>query len=203
MKPTDLPKRLGMDAEIAPVYEVASWYGLCDTDDLAYFVDYLARKYNMANVGIEGNGYGESTLKWLREALKYPKSRIYKSYDFNAAGRKQGTKLGWYTTQVTRPLLVTDLVAAVREDKIWMVSRAFSDEARTFIRNASGRAEAASGARDDKLFSVGIAVQVITRMEGRRENETWEASQINKRINTMQKWSKLKKGQSYEGMNVV
>ena len=92
---------------------------------------------------------------------------------------------------------------AVSEDKIWMVSRAFYDEARTFIRNASGRAEAASGARDDKLFSVGIAVQVITRMEGRRENETWEASQINKRINTMQKWSKLKKGQSYEGMNVV
>lgn len=203
LKPTDLPKKLGMDGEISPVYEVANWYGLCDTDDLAYLVDFLAKKYNMANVGIEGNGYGESTLKWLREALKYPKSRIYKSYDFNAAGRKQGTKLGWYTTQVTRPLLVTDLVAAIREDVLWMVSRAFSDEARTFIRSATGRAEAASGARDDKIFSTGIAVQVINRMEPRRENDTWQASQLEKQINVMQQLSRLKRGQSYNGLNVI
>lgn len=197
-----IPNRLKfLDGEKSPTHEVLSWYGKCETDELAYFIHRIACNYNMANVALEANTIGQTTLKILVKHLKYP--YLYRAKSYDRLGIHGAKKVGWYTTAGTRHFLIDEFCAEVRSDKLWMLSDEFIEEAPVFIVNKSGKKEAQVGHKDDKILSAAIAWQAVKEMPQRRSEAERHSSDIDERIAMWKKVDKLKPGQSYKGMNVV
>lgn len=197
-----LPNRLKFrDGEESPTHEVLSWYGKCTTDELAYYIHRIAVNYNMANVALEANTIGQTTLILLVKHLKYP--YLYRAKSYDKLGMRGGSKVGWYTTRQTRNYLIDEFCAEIRNDKLWMLSDEFIEEAPTFIVNKSGKKEAQVGHKDDKILSAAIAWQAVKEMPRRKSEAQRHGSEIDQRIADWKKIDKLKKGQSYKGMNVL
>ncbi|MCP4527477.1 MAG: hypothetical protein GY833_16410 [Aestuariibacter sp.] len=170
VKPGTIPHKLGWKrGEEAPAHEVLSWYGKCEPDELAYLLFVIANRYNKANVGIERNNHGLTTIDHFTKILKYPSAYCIKSFDFdNPKGNRRNAKIGWTTTKVTRPIMFDKLVSEVRDDNIWMLSDEFVKEGSTFIIDKNGKMISQLGYKDDKLVSAALALQVMNRMPKRK-----------------------------------
>ncbi len=196
-----LPNRLNFrDGEKSPAHEVLSWYGKCEPDELAYYIHRIALNYNMANVALEANTVGLTTLIILVKHLKYP--YLYKAKSYDKMGIRGGSKVGWYTTKSTRHFLIDEFCAAVRSDELWMLSDEFIQEAPTFIVNKTGKKEAQIGHKDDKILSAAIGWQAIKEMPKRRSAAERHSNTIDAEIARRKKISKLKPGQSFDGVTV-
>ena len=126
-----------------------------DDDTFAEQVNALGRYYNDALVGIEAN-FSIYPLKKLEE-YGYPKLYVREQEDtFTGAVRKS---YGFKTTAVTRPVIIGQLVEAMREGIGLVNDRTTLEEMLTFVRNEAKklRAEAEEGAHDDCVMSLAIA----------------------------------------------
>ena len=117
---------------------------------------YLAAlmRYNTALVGVEINysTYPERKL----EEWHYPKLYIREKTD--DAGRElQSRKLGWNTTAVTRPRILANLHAVMRDSPEAVRSAATLREMLVFVRNKHMRPEAAPGEHDDLVIAAAIS----------------------------------------------
>ena len=113
----------------------------------------LGLHYNTALVGVEINysTYPERKL----EEWHYPKLYIREKTD--DAGRElQSRKLGWNTTAVTRPRILANLHAVMRDSPEAVRSAATLREMLVFVRNRHMRAEAAPGEHDDLVMAAAI-----------------------------------------------
>jgi hypothetical protein len=124
--------------------------------ELAYTVTELAREYNTALLAVERNNHGSGILAYLKGVCRY--ERLHE-----AGGRD-----GWLTTTVTRPLILGKLGSALVETPGIFSSERLLRECRSFVRKASGRAEAQSGEHDDCVMAMAIALAVREeRLTGR------------------------------------
>jgi hypothetical protein len=120
--------------------------------ELAQAALQLAREYNGALLAVERNNHGHGVLAHL-EREQY------------AALYEQNGRTGWLTNAVTRPRM-QELVSETLENMPGLfASSRLLQECRTFIRYADGRTGAASGAHDDCVMAMAIALAV--RNEGR------------------------------------
>jgi hypothetical protein len=108
----------------------------------------LAREYRGALLAVERNNQGEAVLAHLRATCRY--DRI-----FQAEQRD-----GWLTTSVTRPYMLGKLDAALVETPGLFTSERLLRECRSFVRQASGRAEAQAGEHDDCVMAMALALAV-------------------------------------------
>lgn len=123
--------------------------------DEDYFTDQieaLGRWYNTALIAIEGN----LTTYPIKELARrgYPKQFVRQAEDTYTGRLKQS--FGVRTDRATRPVMIAELVAFVREHAEKINDRATLTEMLTFVRNEKGRPEAEEGAHDDLVIALAI-----------------------------------------------
>lgn len=134
---------------------VAHWHGHVDPDLFgAEVLNHLGRWYGQCLEVPEANNHGLTTVTALRR-VKYP--RIFRRRALNDIKKRQGIQLGWSTNLATKPMLIDDLVAALRDGVIDLRCVETIAELRTFTRDEKGRMSGSPF--DDRVISLGLAVQ--------------------------------------------
>jgi len=124
--------------------------------ELAQILVELGREYNHALIAVERNNHGSGVLALIEQVCRY--QRIY----------RQDGQLGWLTTSLSRPMMLGRLGAALVENPECFLSRALLMECRCFVRHRDGSTGAQSGAHDDRLMAMAVALGVREEMETRR-----------------------------------
>lgn len=145
---------------------VATYRGKLDPDEFAHQLNWMGRTYNVALVAPEKNGEGRATLLTLYKQCNYPRVFFHVEQEEWSGGVRYS--YGWRTTVRSRPTMLAQFAAALREQtpKLWC-SRTVNELA-SFIRVDSPQklAEAAQGANDDMVISAGIANASEVRLNG-------------------------------------
>lgn len=144
--------------------QVADLHGCFRPPVLAHHAVRLCREYNQALLGVERNNHGHAVLQKVDElGYGHPHFRggpLYWHAATDAYRQDQrDARAGWDTNAVTRPNLLSGLAE-------WLPAGGVRDrellaECLTFRLQASGKFEADSGAHDDRVMKVGIAVQML------------------------------------------
>lgn len=145
-----------------------------DPSDLAYYVDSIGRLYAgnddlPAIVAIEcGQGPGMTTQSVMQKQLGYSNLFVWQTLDNRDLSKSFTTKLGWWTTRQSRPIILqalhhalttTDPHTGVPDCRV--NSPHTIAELRTFVSPGPlWMAEAAEGAFDDCVMSLAIGVWV-------------------------------------------
>jgi phage terminase large subunit len=152
-----------------------------DEDTYAKQVYCLGRTYNTALVGIETN-FSTYPVKRLEE-LGYPRQYVREAEDTFSGPEPRS--FGFRTTAVTRPVILSGLVEAMREALEGVSHRTTLEEMLTFVRDEHMRPAAEPGAHDDCVLALAIAWYIRPRQrmtpetaaeEGRRRwtADMWE-----------------------------
>lgn len=112
--------------------------------------------YNTALLAPEDN-FDKHPVKELQR-LQYPNLYIKEQLEkFTEDAQK---KYGWTTNQVTRPMLIGNLVTIVRETPELINDLETLREMLTFAKDKNGRPGAIAGKHDDTIFGCGIAHKI-------------------------------------------
>ena len=149
----------GSDSFVAQVLDNRSGTQVCtlrhqfDEDLYARQVYCLGMYYNTALVGIETNF---STFPVMElERLRYPKQYVRETIDDYTHNVKHS--FGFWTGTKTRPVIISELIKATREDMGIICDENTLQEMLTFVRGEDWKPEAEAGAHDDCVMSLAIA----------------------------------------------
>lgn len=147
-----------------------------EPDEWAWHVAALGHWFNDALVGPERNNHGHTVIAALRW-MGYP--RIFRDHNAPAERlEKVGDTYGWYTSTVSKPLLVDELRMALK-DGLVVNDEATQVELLTYARDDKGRTSGSP--HDDRVMSLGIANQMrkwvsIARPEPVEERWRWTST---------------------------
>lgn len=136
----------------------------------------LGMYYNKALIGIEAN-YSTFPIQEL-ERLKYPNQYVRVKEDKYT--KKTEKSYGFKTTTISRPRILGQLQAIVKESIELLVDIDTLKEGLTFIKNEKGRAEAQVGYHDDLIMALAIAYDIRTQQSMKKEIK--EVEQIQRAI---------------------
>lgn len=136
----------------------------------------LGMYYNKALIGIEAN-YSTFPIQEL-ERLKYPNQYVRVKEDKYT--KKTEKSYGFKTTTVSRPRILGQLQAIIKESIELLVDIDTLKEGLTFIKNEKGRAEAQVGYHDDLIMALAIAYDIRTQQSMKVEIQ--EVEQIQRAI---------------------
>lgn len=162
----------------------------------------LGKYYNNALVGIETN-FSTFPVREL-ERLRYPKQYVRETVDDYTHAVKRS--FGFQTNSKTRPVIISELIKACRDDIDIVCDRTTLEEMLTFVRDENYKPTAEEGAHDDCVMSLAIAhyirphqsyLQTVPEEPGKKWTESmWEdyraASKAEKAI-LIEKWGKPQK----------
>lgn len=117
--------------------EVAHIHVQVSPDEYGELIVKYARLYNNAFGGIERNNHGHSTLATVYKYLGY--KNIYKEVNTEAAKDKQTEKLGWYTSEKSKYLMLDELDTAIREELIEIYDPDCLNELLSVVMNKDGK----------------------------------------------------------------
>lgn len=146
-----------------------SWYGHIDPDLFGEELVKLAVYYNEAYIGCEANNHGLTTIKAIQN-LEYWNLFFTKTYDKITETVTQ--KVGWYTTQRTKPLMIDKLAEFIREKYLGIKWITLINECLTYVIEDNGSTNAQEGCHDDTVMAAAILVQLL--LEGKGEMYTPE-----------------------------
>jgi hypothetical protein len=158
-------KALGGDPSVAIVQDghkrvVARWRGFVDPDYFATILYHLGLLYNFAFICPENNGHGILTVTRLAKDMAYP--NVYQTTHYDKVVDKETIKLGFSTTVSTKPLIIDELRAEIREGKITCNDKITLGEMLTFILTETGAMEAEKGCHDDCVMALALCTHVNT-----------------------------------------
>jgi hypothetical protein len=145
----------------------AELHGKVDPDLTAEQLHFLGRWYNTARLAVEmGGGYGEAIIIPLRDGKKgrrpYPK--LYRHVQDDRPDFKQNITYGFPITSKTRPLIISQLEVAIREELLPHISMPTILECKTFVRAITlPSPRAADGTNDDRVMSLAGALEMYRR----------------------------------------
>ncbi|KKM69117.1 hypothetical protein LCGC14_1454130 [marine sediment metagenome] len=142
--------------------QVAQIHGQFEPDEFGRRLALLGRWYNWTFVGVEANNDGLTVMNEMIHA-GYPDSLIFARSTSPTGSRFVKPQKGWLTTELTRHHMINTLATALREMSILISSPETIDELRTFVTTAGGKIEAQAGSKDDRVFSLGIAMQMLSQ----------------------------------------
>lgn len=150
----------GGDYSVAQVVDshrrqVATWRGHIQPDAFAKVLYSLGVYYNMALVAPENNNHGILTCSELAKSLSYP--NIYMKTVVDTLTEKESIVLGFSTNMKTKPLIIDELRAEVRDGTSELNDKTTIQEMLTYIVTTSGAMEAEKGCYDDCVTSLAIA----------------------------------------------
>lgn len=141
--------------------QVARLRGHWPTDHFGKIVAMLGYRYGGAMIGIERNNHGHAVLNTLRNEVRY--ENLYRHFEYDPLMQTdEKFRWGWPTTPNTKPVMMSDLDAALADagDGIRVRDRATLAEMRTFHWNGKGGMEAIEGCFDDCVTSLAVAWQL-------------------------------------------
>ena len=124
-----------------------------DEDTYAKQMYWMGRYYNDALIGIEAN-FSSYPIKRL-EQMGY-QHQFVRQVEDTYTGRISSA-YGFRTTATTRPVIIAQLVEAMRDGIGLVNDRTTLEEMLTFVRNEKLRPEAEAGAHDDTIMALAIA----------------------------------------------
>lgn len=142
---------------------VAKWYGHIDPDLFGKELVKLGKYYNDAYIGVESNNHGLTTLRAI-QAEDYFNIYFMKTHDKVTDVITQ--KIGWQTTNRTKPLMIDKLAEFIRERWLGVKCRTFISEAFTYVREDNGSTNAQSGCHDDTVMAMAILLQLLLEGKG-------------------------------------
>ncbi len=143
---------------------VAQWRGHIDHDILAQKAIDIARYYNRALLVIESNtleteNYGSNAFVLEEMARRYSNMYVRRSFDSTTGGSSK--KLGFHTNRSTKPMLIGNLIAAVRCRSYIEHDSEACNELLTYRRFPNGSYGAEPPMHDDILMTRAIALFVL------------------------------------------
>lgn len=150
---------------------VAEWNGHIDKDLLAWKAAQIATLYGNALLVIERNTYDQEKGKAMDES-EFIIDIIYDHYDnmyiYTPGGKtteKQTKSVGWFTNGYTKPKIVHNLIAAVRELAYVEKSVEAIQEMHTYERKDNGNWGAMDKHKDDRVIVRAIGLWISKEME--------------------------------------
>ena len=144
--------------DVETMRQVAVLRGKWVPEEFAKRTAELGKKYNTARIGVERNNHGHSMLNTLVNTLGYENLYFHTDYDVESGDTKP--KLGWPTSNKTRPVMLDGIRGMLEDGHMEVFDRQFLEECNTFQKNETGKYEAREGFKDDSIFAWAIAVQV-------------------------------------------
>lgn len=125
-------------------------------------------------VALERNNGGASEMSRLAALNRMDKYKLYTMKQFGVVNPQDTDKYGYITSSATRPQMLGDLKSMIDSRAFNIYDEPTINEMFSFIINKNGKPEAESGAHDDLIMSLAIAVQLY-----QTESPTATAQSIN------------------------
>lgn len=139
--------------------QVATWRSnYYNPDYFAKVLYHLGKHYNEAFIIPENNAHGILTCTRLGKDLAYP--NIYLTTEVDKLTDRETVQLGFRTSVKTKPLIIDQLRAAVRDGELELNDKTTIREMMTFIVTESGQLEAEQGCHDDCVIALALANHV-------------------------------------------
>tara|TARA_R100000951_G_scaffold18842_7_gene15477 strand:+ start:102 stop:1673 length:1572 start_codon:yes stop_codon:yes gene_type:complete len=135
--------------------QVATWRGQVHPDYFAEVLFALGTYYNEAFICVENNSHGILTCTRLGKDMAYP--NFYTEVQHDKITDRETVKLGFSTTAKTKPLIIDQLRAAMREGELELNDKTTIREMLTYIVTESGAMEAEASCFDDCVISMALA----------------------------------------------
>lgn len=148
--------------------QVACWHGHIDPFEWGNVVKELGQRFNNAYVIVERNNHGLTTLRRMQE-ISYPNLFVESSVD-NAYGDKLTKRGGFLTTSKTKPLIIDNLAAILRQGESGIADQELVNELRTYVIDDKGSFNSQSGCYDDRVMAFAIALHGLASMPRPRAN---------------------------------
>jgi hypothetical protein len=147
------------DWSVAQVFDskknqVAVYRAHVHPDYFARILYEMGHFYNTARIIPENNNHGILTCHVLAKELHYPD--IYTQVQHDKVADKDTVTLGFMTNVKTKPLVIDELRASLREGEIVLYDETTLNEMKTYIVTESGRMEAEAGCHDDCVMSLAL-----------------------------------------------
>ena len=111
---------------------------------------------------VERNNHGLTTLRRLQE-IGYPSLFVESSVD-NAYGDRLTKRGGFLTTSKTKPLIIDNLAALLRQGESGIADRELVNELRTYVIDEKGAFNSQQGCYDDRVIAFAIALHGLASM---------------------------------------
>ncbi len=149
----------GGDYSVAQVMDsrkrvVATYRSHVHPDYFATILYHLGMFYNEAKIIVESNNHGILTCTRLAKDLAYP--NFYTETQYDKLLDKETIKLGFASTVKTKPLIIDQLRAVMREEKITIYDRQTLREMMSYVVNSKGQMEAEEGTHDDCVIALAL-----------------------------------------------
>ena len=135
--------------------QVATWRGHVHPDYFAEVLYALGDFYNEAMIIVENNSHGILTCTRLGKDMAYP--NFYTEVQVDKITEKETVKLGFTTTAKTKPLIIDQLRASMRESELELNDKTTIREMLTYVVTQSGAMEAEASCFDDCVMSLALA----------------------------------------------
>lgn len=161
------------DGELYPAEQVAHFHGHVHADQFAYALSELGLYYGTALLAVEANAHGQSTLNELKRHIRYP--RLYYRRIAKYRKEKRTEEMGFWTSKATKPAIIDDMIAALRDETLIINDRGTKQELSTFVRSysasGSGSPSMHGSPYDDRVMSISIANHISNSKQVRQPSE--------------------------------
>ena len=135
--------------------QVATYRAQVHPDYFAEVLYKLGELFNFAYIIVENNSHGILTCTRLGKDMAYP--NFFTEVQVDKLTDRETMKLGFTTTSKTKPLIIDELRANVREGEIELNDKTTIREMLTYIVTPTGGMEAEGGCFDDTVMSLALA----------------------------------------------
>ena len=138
----------------AKLRQAVEWRGFCDIDQLGELAVNLANLYK-SYVGFEINNQGIALAQYLKK--HFPLWRLFHREVYDENYKLTTKKLGWHTNSRTKPLMLAQLAAEIRERRVEINSQPLVSECLQTTRDDDGIVNTQG---KDRLMATAIALQM-------------------------------------------
>lgn len=124
-------------------------------DYFAEVLNSLGHFFNAARLAVENNNHGILTVTRLGKDFAYP--NLYFETSVDKQTENETVTFGFRTTVKTKPLIIDQLRAALREGELTLNDKLTIRELMTYVVTEEGKMEAEKGTHDDCVMSLAIA----------------------------------------------
>ena len=150
----------GGDFSVAQVLDskkrqVAVWRSHVHPDYFAKVLYHLGMYYNTGKIVVESNNHGILTCTRLGKDLAYP--NFYTETVYDKLDDRETVNLGFRTSVKTKPLVIDQLRASLRQQEMIVNDQTTLRELQTYIVTDTGNMEAEEGCFDDTVIALALA----------------------------------------------
>ncbi len=144
--------------KVSSLKTVARWRGHIDPDLLGEVAYAIGTFYNQALIGVEVNNHGLTTVQSLRNKMYRNLYRRKQSEEYQFQERT--ALMGWRTDKKSKPIIINNMVHAIRENDIIDLDVVFIRECMTYVRDDQGFTNAQEGMFDDTVMAKAINLKM-------------------------------------------